>query len=409
MAVINENYLKLAGSYLFRETAHRTAAYKEAHPTAEVISLGIGDVTQPLPAACIEAMHKAVDEMANPDTFRGYGPEQGYSFLIDAIIENNYKHYGIEPDEIFVSDGAKSDCGNIQEIFATNNRIAITDPVYPVYLDTNVMAGRTGLLQPDGRYAGVTYLPCTAENGFVPALPETPVELIYLCCPNNPTGTTLTREQLKVWVEYAQKHDAIILFDAAYSAYISEPDVPRTIFEIPGAREVAIEFRSFSKTAGFTGTRCGYIVLPKTVMGKTASGERKALNPLWNRRHTTKFNGTAYIIQRGAAAIFTPEGKKQVQSAIDYYMENARIIREGITSIGITCFGGVNSPYIWLQTPNNMPSWDFFDKLLKEVNIVGTPGAGFGPCGEGYFRLTAFGNRQKTIEAVDRIKNQLKI
>ena len=409
MAVINENYLKLAGSYLFRETAHRTAAYKEAHPTAEVISLGIGDVTQPLPAACIEAMHKAVDEMASPDTFRGYGPEQGYSFLIDAIIENNYKHYGIEPDEIFVSDGAKSDCGNIQEIFATNNRIAITDPVYPVYLDTNVMAGRTGLLQPDGRYAGVTYLPCTAENGFVPALPETPVELIYLCCPNNPTGTTLTREQLKVWVEYAQKHDAIILFDAAYSAYISEPDVPRTIFEIPGAKEVAIEFRSFSKTAGFTGTRCGYIVLPKTVMGKTASGERKALNPLWNRRHTTKFNGTAYIIQRGAAAIFTPEGKKQVQSAIDYYMENARIIREGITSIGITCFGGVNSPYIWLQTPNNMPSWDFFDKLLKEVNIVGTPGAGFGPCGEGYFRLTAFGNRQKTIEAVDRIKNQLKI
>lgn len=409
MAVINENYLKLAGSYLFRETAHRTAAYKEAHPTAEVISLGIGDVTQPLPAACIEAMHKAVDEMASPDTFRGYGPEQGYSFLIDAIIENNYKHYGIEPDEIFVSDGAKSDCGNIQEIFATNNRIAITDPVYPVYLDTNVMAGRTGLLQPDGRYAGVTYLPCTAENGFVPALPETPVELIYLCCPNNPTGTTLTREQLKVWVEYAQKHDAIILFDAAYSAYISEPDVPRTIFEIPGAREVAIEFRSFSKTAGFTGTRCGYIVLPKTVMGKTASGERKALNPLWNRRHTTKFNGTAYIIQRGAAAIFTPEGKKQVQSAIDYYMENARIIREGITSIGITCFGGVNSPYIWLKTPNNMPSWDFFDKLLKEVNIVGTPGAGFGPCGEGYFRLTAFGNRQKTIEAVDRIKNQLKI
>ena len=409
MAVINENYLKLAGSYLFRETAHRTAAYKEAHPTAEVISLGIGDVTQPLPAACIEAMHKAVDEMASPDTFRGYGPEQGYSFLIDAIIENNYKHYGIEPDEIFVSDGAKSDCGNIQEIFATNNRIAITDPVYPVYLDTNVMAGRTGLLQPDGRYAGVTYLPCTAENGFVPALPETPVELIYLCCPNNPTGTTLTREQLKVWVEYAQKHDAIILFDAAYSAYISEPDVPRTIFEIPGAREVAIEFRSFSKTAGFTGTRCGYIVLPKTVMGKTASGERKALNPLWNRRHTTKFNGTAYIIQRGAAAIFTPEGKKQVQSAIDYYMENARIIREGITSIGITCFGGVNSPYIWLQTPNNMPSWDFFDKLLKEVNIVGTPGAGFGPCGEGYFRLTAFGNREKTIEAVDRIKNHLKI
>lgn len=408
MAVINENYLKLAGSYLFRETAHRTAAYKEAHPEADVISLGIGDVTQPLPPVCIEAMHKAVDEMAQADTFRGYGPEQGYDFLINAIIESNYKEYGIQPDEVFVSDGAKSDCGNIQEIFSTDNTIAITDPVYPVYLDTNVMAGRTGLLQSDGRYAGVTYLPCTAENGFVPALPEKRVDLIYLCCPNNPTGTTLTREQLKVWVNYARENDSIILFDAAYNAYISEADVPHTIFEIEGAKEVAIEFRSFSKTAGFTGTRCGYIVLPKTVMGKTVSGEKKALNPLWNRRHTTKFNGTAYIIQRGAAAIFTPEGQKQVKATIDYYMENARLIREGMTSAGITCFGGINAPYIWLKTPDNMPSWDFFDKLLKEVNIVGTPGAGFGPCGEGYFRLTAFGSREKTIEAVGRIKDQLK-
>ncbi|MBE6099644.1 MAG: LL-diaminopimelate aminotransferase [Anaerovibrio sp.] len=408
MAIINENYLKLAGSYLFRETAHRTAAYKEAHPEADVISLGIGDVTQPLPAACIEAMHKAVDEMANADTFRGYGPEQGYSFLIDAIIENNYQNCGIEPDEVFVSDGAKSDCGNIQEIFATGNTIAITDPVYPVYLDTNVMAGRTGLLQPDGRYAGVTYLPCTAENGFVPPLPEKRVDLIYLCCPNNPTGTTLTRDQLKVWVDYARANESIILFDAAYSAYISEKNVPHTIFEIEGAKEVAIEFRSFSKTAGFTGTRCGYIVLPKTVMGKTVDGTQKPLNPLWNRRHTTKFNGTAYIIQRGAAAIFTPAGQQQVQSTIDYYMENAKIIREGISSTGIACFGGVNSPYIWLKTPNNMPSWDFFDKLLKEVNIVGTPGAGFGPCGEGYFRLTAFGQREKTLEAVERIKNKLR-
>jgi len=408
MAVINENYLKLAGSYLFRETAHRTAAYKEAHPEADVISLGIGDVTQPLPPVCIEAMHKAVDEMAQADTFRGYGPEQGYDFLINAIIESNYKEYGIQPDEVFVSDGAKSDCGNIQEIFSTDNTIAITDPVYPVYLDTNVMAGRTGLLQSDGRYAGVTYLPCTAENGFVPALPEKRVDLIYLCCPNNPTGTTLTREQLKVWVDYARENDSIILFDAAYNAYISEADVPHTIFEIEGAKEVAIEFRSFSKTAGFTGTRCGYIVLPKTVMGKTVSGEKKALNPLWNRRHTTKFNGTAYIIQRGAAAIFTPEGQKQVKATIDYYMENARLIREGMTAAGITCFGGINAPYIWLKTPDNMPSWDFFDKLLKEVNIVGTPGAGFGPCGEGYFRLTAFGSREKTIEAVGRIKDQLK-
>lgn len=407
MANINDNYLKLAGSYLFRETAHRTAAYKAEHPEADVISLGIGDVTLPLPKACIEAMHKAVDEMAQSDTFRGYGPEQGYSFLTEKIIENNYKGMGIEPDEVFVSDGAKSDCGNIQEIFSVNNTIAITDPVYPVYLDTNVMAGRTGAYQADGRYEGVTYLPCNAENNFVPELPEKRVDLIYLCCPNNPTGTTLTREQLKVWVDYARENESIILFDAAYNAYISQDDVPHTIFEIEGAKDVAIEFRSFSKTAGFTGTRCGYIVLPKTVMGKTADGKLQPLNPLWNRRHTTKFNGTAYIIQRGAEAIYTPEGKQQVKDTIAYYMENARIIREGLQSAGVTAFGGVNAPYIWLKTPDNMPSWDFFDKLLKDVNIVGTPGAGFGPCGEGYFRLTAFGNRQKTIEAVDRIRTNL--
>ena len=407
MAKINENYLKLAGSYLFRETAHRTAAYKEAHPEADVISLGIGDVTQPLPKACIEAMHKAVDEMACSGTFRGYGPEQGYSFLIEKIIENNYKGLGIENDEVFISDGAKSDCGNIQEIFSVDNRIAITDPVYPVYLDTNVMAGRTGLLAEDGHYAGVTYLACNAENNFCPELPEERPDLIYLCCPNNPTGTTLNREQLKVWVDYARENESVILFDAAYNAYITDEDVPRTIFEIEGAHDVAIEFRSFSKTAGFTGTRCGYIVLPKTVMGKTADGSRQALNPLWNRRHTTKFNGTAYIIQRGAEAIYTPEGKQQVKEIISYYMENARIIRDGLTAAGVTAFGGVNAPYIWLKTPDNMPSWDFFDKLLNEVNIVGTPGAGFGPCGEGYFRLTAFGNREKTIEAVERIRNNL--
>lgn len=407
MANINDNYLKLAGSYLFMETAHRTAAYKAEHPEADVISLGIGDVTLPLPQACIEAMHKAVDEMANAETFRGYGPEQGYSFLVEKIIENNYKNMGINPDEVFVSDGAKSDCGNIQEIFSVNNSIAITDPVYPVYLDTNVMAGRTGAYQPDGRYEGVTYLPCNAENNFAPELPKNRVDLIYLCCPNNPTGTTLTKDQLKVWVDYARENESIILFDAAYNAYISQDDVPRTIYEIEGAKEVAIEFRSFSKTAGFTGTRCGYIVLPKTVMGKTAEGKAQSLNPLWNRRHTTKFNGTAYIIQRGAEAIYTPEGKQQVNDTIAYYMENAKIIREGLQAAGVTTFGGINAPYIWLKTPDNMPSWDFFDKLLKEVNIVGTPGAGFGPCGEGYFRLTAFGNRQKTIEAVDRIRNKL--
>ena len=408
MANINDNYLKLAGSYLFRETARRRAAFIEAHPEADVISLGIGDVTLPLPQACIQAMHKAVDEMASADTFRGYGPEQGYSFLVDKIIENNYKGLGIESDEVFVSDGAKSDCGNIQEIFSTGNTIAITDPVYPVYLDTNVMAGRTGTLQPDGRYQGVTYLACNAENNFCPELPEKPVDLIYLCCPNNPTGTTLTRGQLKKWVDYALEHDSIILFDAAYNAYITEDDVPRTIFEIPEAKNCAIEFRSFSKTAGFTGTRCGYIVLPKTVTGKAADGSRQALNPLWNRRHTTKFNGTAYIIQRGAEAIFTPEGRDQVKEMIGYYMENARIIREGLTAAGVTAFGGINAPYIWLKTPDNMPSWDFFDKLLNDVHIVGTPGAGFGPCGEGYFRLTSFGNREKTIEAVDRIRNSLK-
>lgn len=408
MANINNNYLKLAGSYLFRETAHRRAAFIEAHPEADVISLGIGDVTLPLPQACIQAMHKAVDEMASPDTFRGYGPEQGYSFLVDKIIEHNYKELGIAADEIFVSDGAKSDCGNIQEIFSVDNTIAITDPVYPVYLDTNVMAGRTGTLQPDGRYEGVTYLPCNSENNFCPELPEKRVDLIYLCCPNNPTGTTLTREQLKKWVDYALENDSIILFDAAYNAYITEDDVPRSIFEIPGAKECAIEFRSFSKTAGFTGTRCGYIVLPKTVTGKTAEGKRQALNPLWNRRHTTKFNGTAYIVQRGAEAVFSPEGQQQVKEMIGYYMENARIIREGLQAIGVKAFGGVNAPYIWLQTPDNMPSWDFFDKLLHDVHIVGTPGAGFGPCGEGYFRLTSFGNREKTIEAVERIRNNLK-
>lgn len=410
MATINNNYMKLPGSYLFAEIARRVAAYKEAHPEADIIRLGIGDVTQPLPQVCIEAMHKAVDEMAHKETFRGYGPEQGYAFLTEAILKNNYESRGIhfDTDEIFVSDGSKSDCGNIQEIFGTDNRIAITDPVYPVYLDTNVMAGRTGKLQDDGRFAGVTYLPCTAENNFQPELPKEKVDIIYLCCPNNPTGTTLTREELTKWVNYAKENESVILFDAAYAAYITEPDIPVTIYEIEGARDVAIEFRSFSKTAGFTGTRCGYTIVPKTVKGRAADGSLVSFNPLWNRRHTTKFNGTAYIIQRGAAAIYTPEGQKQVKELVSYYMENARIIREGLNEIGLSAYGGVNAPYIWLKTPNNMPSWDFFDKLLHEVNIVGTPGVGFGPCGEGYFRLTSFGDRQNTIRAVDRMKNTLR-
>lgn len=410
MASINDNYLKLQGSYLFAEIARRVAAFKEANPDADIIRLGIGDVTQPLPQACIEAMHRAVDEMASAETFRGYGPEQGYSFLTEAIIEHNYTRRGIEiaPDEIFVSDGSKSDCGNIQEIFGVDNTVAITDPVYPVYLDTNVMAGRTGVIGEDGHFEGVTYLPCDASNNFSPALPEGKVDMIYLCCPNNPTGTTLSRADLKKWVDYARENESVILFDAAYAAYITEDDVPRSIYEIDGAKDVAIEFRSFSKTAGFTGTRCGYTIVPKTVKGRAKDGSLVDFNRLWNRRHTTKFNGTAYIIQRGAAAIYTEEGQAQVRELVGYYMENARIIREGLEAAGITAYGGVNAPYIWLKTPNDMPSWDFFDKLLTEVNIVGTPGVGFGPCGEGYFRLTSFGDRKNTLRAVERIKNKLK-
>lgn len=407
MAHINENYLKLPGSYLFAEVARRVAAFKEANPSADIIRLGIGDVTLPLPKVSIEAMHKAVDEMAVKETFRGYGPEQGYDFLIEAIREANYTSRGlkVDRDEIFVSDGSKSDCANIQEIFGLDNVVAIPDPVYPVYLDTNVMAGRTGELGSDGRFEGVAYLPCTAESGFAPAMPQGHVDMIYLCSPNNPTGTTLSKDQLTAWVEYARRERAVILYDSAYAAYITEADVPRSIYEIEGAREVAIEFRSFSKTAGFTGTRCGYTVVPKELTAYRKNGEANDLRSLWNRRHTTKFNGTPYIVQRGAAAIYTPEGQAQIKELVGYYMENARIIREGLTSAGLTCFGGVNAPYIWLQTPNKMPGWDFFNKLLSEANIVGTPGAGFGSCGEGYFRLTAFGDRENTLRAVDRFKN----
>lgn len=408
MATINDNYLKLPGSYLFAEIARRVTAFKNANPSANIIRLGIGDVTRPLVPAVIDSMHKAVDEMAAPATFRGYGPEQGYDFLIQTIIDHDYKPRGIalDIDEVFVSDGSKSDVGNIQEIFGLDNIVAITDPVYPVYLDSNVMAGRTGAYA-DGRFANIVYMPCTAENNFTPELPKEKVDMIYLCVPNNPTGTTLSKAELAKWVEYAKKNEAIILFDSAYESYIQEADVPHSIYEIEGAKEVAIEFRSFSKTAGFTGTRCAYTVVPKTVMGRTASGELHSLNKMWNRRQTTKFNGVPYIIQRGAEAVYSPEGQQQIKETVAYYMANAKVIREGLRSVGLSVFGGVNAPYIWLKTPNNMDSWAFFDKLLTEVNIVGTPGTGFGPSGAGYFRLTAFGTKENTEEAIQRIKTKL--
>ncbi|MCX6344935.1 MAG: LL-diaminopimelate aminotransferase [Armatimonadetes bacterium] len=410
MAFVNEDYLKLPGSYLFAEIARRVASFKDANPEANIIRLGIGDVTKPLVPAVVDAMHKAVDEMASVETFRGYGPEQGYDFLRKAVIENDYAPLGVslDEDEVFISDGAKSDVANIQEIFGKDNIVAITDPVYPVYLDTNVMAGRTGKLE-DGRFGGIVYLPCNAENGFVPSLPASKADMIYLCLPNNPTGTTLTKSELKKWVDYARETGAIILFDSAYEAYITEPDIPHSIYEVEGAKECAIEFRSFSKTAGFTGTRCAYTVVPKTVMARTKSGESHPLNKLWNRRQTTKFNGVPYVVQKAAEAVYSIEGRKQIKEIIDYYMTNAKIIRDGLVEAGIEVYGGINAPYIWLKTPNNMDSWEFFDKLLNEANVVGTPGSGFGPSGAGYFRLTAFANRGNTIEAIARIKTRLNL
>ena len=410
MALVNEHFLKLSNSYLFADIAKKVNAFKVSHPQVKVISLGIGDVTQPLCPAVIEAMHKAVDEMAVKASFHGYGPERGYDFLREAIVKNDYAPRGIhiDPNEVFVNDGAKSDTGNIGEIVRWDNSIGVTDPIYPVYIDSNVMCGRAGVLE-NGRWSNVNYMPCTAENNFVPQIPDHRVDMIYLCYPNNPTGTVLPKDELKKWVKYALDNDTIIFYDAAYEAYIQDDNIPHSIYEIKGARKCAIEFRSYSKTAGFTGTRCGYIVLPKTVKARAKDGSLHALNKLWNRRHTTKFNGTAYIVQRGAEAVFSDEGKRQVKETIDFYLENARIIRDGLTSIGITAYGGVNAPYIWLKTPNDMPSWDFFDKLLNEANVIGTPGAGFGPCGEGYFRLTAFGKRADTIEAVQRIKERLSI
>lgn len=406
MAHVNENFLKLPGSYLFSDIAKKVKAYQESHPDKRLIRLGIGDVTRPLPQASIEAMHRAVDEMENKSTFHGYGPEQGYDFLIDTIIKNDFEPRGIElsSSEVFISDGAKSDTGNIGDILGLDNKVAVTDPVYPVYVDSNVMGGRAGQLN-GKQWSDITYMPCTAENNFIPSIPSNRIDVIYLCYPNNPTGTTLTKAELKKWVDYALSHDALILFDAAYEAYIREDDIPHSIFEIEGAKRCAIEFRSFSKTAGFTGVRCGYTVIPKEVTATTATGERVALNALWNRRQCTKFNGTSYITQRGAEAIYSKEGKQQVRETIDYYMENARIMREGLTAAGIQVFGGKNAPYLWVKTPEGFTSWQFFDHMLNEANIVSTPGVGFGPSGEGYLRLTAFGQREDCIEAIQRISH----
>jgi LL-diaminopimelate aminotransferase len=407
VAKINENYLKLKAGYLFPEIGRRVKNYSETNPPRRVIRLGIGDVTLPLPPAIVKAMKDASEEMGTSEGFKGYGPEQGYSFLIEEIIKNDFKTRGVDlgVDEIFVSDGSKCDTGNIQEIFSTNCKIAVTDPVYPVYVDTNVMAGRTGVAGEDGRYGNLIYLPCTKENGFEPDFPKEPVDLIYLCYPNNPTGTTITKDRLKQWVDYAQKNKSIILYDAAYEAFITDSSIPHSIFEIDGAKEVAMEFRSFSKTAGFTGTRCAFIVIPKELKGYTDSGEAVSINQLWNRRHTTKFNGVSYPIQKAAAACYSEEGKKQVQANIGYYMNNASLIKKGLESLGYNTYGGINAPYIWLKTPGSLSSWDFFDKLLKEAQVVGTPGSGFGPSGEGYFRLSAFGKKEDVEEAIERIKS----
>ncbi len=410
MAKINDNYLKLKAGYLFPEIGRRVRAFAEANPTAKVIRLGIGDVTRPLAPAVLKAFHDAVDDLASIDQFAGYGPEQGYDWLINAIIEKSYKPLGVElkTEEMFISDGSKCDCANILDIFALDNVVAIGDPVYPVYNDTNVMIGRTGEADEKGYYEKIVYLPCTEENGFIPALPTGKVDIIYLCFPNNPTGTVAGRTELKKWVDYALANDAVIFFDAAYEAFITNPDIPHSIYEIEGAKKCAIEFRSFSKTAGFTGVRCGLVVVPEEVTGTTSTGERYSFNKLWLRRTTTKFNGASYPVQRAAAAVYSDEGWAQTKEVIDYYMENARIIREGLKEAGLTVFGGEDAPYIWLKTPGGLTSWEFFDKLLNECNVVGTPGSGFGPSGEGYFRLSAFGHRENVIEAVERIKKNLK-
>ena len=403
MVKVNQNYLKLPGSYLFSEVARRISVYSAAHPEAKITKLSIGDVTRPLVPAVVEAMHKAVTEMGTYEGFHGYGPEQGYDFLREAIAQHDYAARGVDikPEEIFVSDGAKSDCGNIGDIFGVDNVVAVCAPVYPVYVDTNAMAGRAGDFQEElGRWNKLVYMPCVESNGFSPEPPKEKVDIIYLCYPNNPTGAMATREQLKAWVDYANANGSVILYDSAYEVFISEKDIPHTIFEIEGARTCAIEFRSFSKTAGFTGNRCAYTVVPMELERDGAS-----LNKMWNRRQCTKFNGVPYVVQRGAEAVYTPEGHAQIMESINYYRENARVIREGLSSAGFTCYGGVNAPYIWLKAPNGMGSWDFFDLVLDRANVATTPGAGFGPSGEGFVRLTAFGNAEATKEAVERVKS----
>lgn len=409
MATVNENFLKLSQNYLFSDIAKKVSRYVAEHPEADIIRLGIGDVTRPLAPAVIEAMHKAVDEMACKETFRGYGPEQGYGFLQKAIIDNDLAPRGVtfDPDEIFISDGAKSDTGNIGDILAKDNVICVTDPIYPVYIDSNVMAGRAGELI-GGMWSDIVYLPCNDENNFVPELPAKHVDVVYLCYPNNPTGTVISRSELKKWVDYALANDVLIMYDAAYEAYIQDDDIPHSIYEIEGAKKCAIEFHSYSKTAGFTGVRCGYTIIPKELMAVSAGGEKVSLNHLWNRRQCTKFNGTSYITQRGAEAIYTEEGKKQIKETIAYYMENARIMREAFTELGMKFFGGKNAPYIWLKTPGNMTSWEFFDEMLHKINVVGTPGVGFGPSGEGFFRFTAFGSKEDCTEAMRRLKEWYK-
>ena len=408
MAYLNDNYLKLKAGYLFPEIARRVKAFCEANPEAakRLIRCGIGDVTEPLPTAVIEALHRAVDEMAQRATFHGYGPEQGYEWLRSAIAKNDFRDRGLEvaDDEVFVSDGSKCDCGNILDILGHQNTLAISDPVYPVYVDTNVMAGHTGPADETGAYAGVVYLPCTPANGFVPEPPREKADIIYLCSPNNPTGATATRDQLKAWVDYALRNKSIILFDAAYEAYISDPAVPRSIFEIPGARECAIEFRSFSKNGGFTGLRCAFTVVPKSLMASTADGKLTTLHPLWHRRTSTKFNGVSYPVQRAAEALYSPDGRKQVRGLIEHYLGNAKVLVAGAKAAGLTVYGGMNAPYIWAQTPKGVTSWQAFDKILNDANVVITPGSGFGSKGEGYFRISAFNSRANAEEVARRVQ-----
>ena len=407
MFQVNENYLKLKAGYLFPEIGRRVTAFAQANPDASIIRLGIGDVTEPLPDAVVKAMHVAVDEMSHRESFKGYGPEQGYAFLREPIAAQDFQARGVNiaADEIFISDGSKCDSGNILDILGAGNRIAVADPVYPVYVDTNVMAGHTGPADSSGRYAGLVYLPATEENNFVPDLPKEPVDVIYLCYPNNPTGTVASKETLQAWVDYARSNNALILFDAAYEAFIADPSIPHSIFEIDGAKECAIEFRSFSKNIGFTGVRCAMTVVPKELKATTSSGEQVSLHQLWSRRQSTKFNGASFVVQKGAAAAYSEEGRKQMRGLIDFYMTNARLLREGLQSVGITVFGGENAPYVWLKTPNGLSSWDFFDQLLSRGHLVGTPGSGFGAAGEGYFRLSAFNSRANVEEALRRFNS----